>query len=407
MSNKTIIHFDLDAFFVSCERRLDSSLNNRPVIIGGTGSRGVVAAASYEARRYGVHSAMNMSLAKQLCPKAFVIRGNGGLYSKMSKEVTDILLEELPIVEKASVDEFYGDLTGMDKFFGCYKFSKELRAKIIHETGLPISFGLSINKTVSKVATGEAKPNNQMNVAQGYEKRFLAPLSIKKIPMVGDKTFKQFSLLGIREVGLVQQMPIERMISVFGKNGRIIWERCNGIDDSPIRPFYERKSISSERTYGKDTFDQDIIYTTLSAMAENLSFQLRRGNKLTSVVTVKIRYSDFQTYSKQLKIKHTSADHILIPTVIELFKKLYDRRVLVRLIGVRFSGLTEGHYQIDMFENTNKTVNLYKAMDLIRNKYGDHLVRRANTLGEGSRTIGNQGNPFDGRPPILLAHRHR
>jgi len=407
MKNKAIIHFDLDAFFVSCERRVDSSLNNKPVIIGGTGNRGVVTAASYEARRYGVHSAMNMKMARQLCPNAIYIRGNGGLYGKMSQEVTNILMEELPIVEKASVDEFYADLTGMDKFFGCYKFSKELRAKIIRETGLPISFGLSVNKTVSKVATGEAKPNNQMNIAHGYEKRFLAPLSIKKIPMVGDKTYKKFALMGIREVGLVQQMPLERMISVFGKNGRIIWERCNGIDESPIKPFHDRKSISSERTYGKDTFDQDIIYTTLSAMAENLAFQLRRGNKVASVVTVKIRYSDFQTYSKQLRIKHTAADHILIPTVMDLFNKLYNRRVLVRLIGVRFSGLAEGQYQIGMFENTNKTVNLYKAMDAIRNKYGDHLVRRANTLGEGSRTIGNQGNPFDGRPPVLLAHRHQ
>lgn len=404
---KAIIHFDLDAFFVSCERRVDSRLNNQPVIIGGTGNRGVVTAASYEARKFGVHSAMNMKMARQLCPHAIYIRGNGHLYGKMSQEVTEILTQNLPIVEKASVDEFYADLSGMDKFFGCYKFAKELRSKIIKETGLPISFGLSINKTVSKVATGEAKPNNQINVADGYEKTFLAPLSIKKIPMVGNQTYKTFSLLGIREVGLVQQMPLERMISVFGKNGKVIWERCNGIDDSPIKPFHERKSISSERTYGKDTFDQEMINTTILAMTENLAFQLRRGNKLTSTVMVKVRYSDFQTYSKQIKIKHTSADHILIPTVKELFEKLYDRRVLVRLVGVKFGGLADGHYQIDMFEDTNKTVNLYKAMDKIRDKYGDHYVRRAATLGKGSKTIGNQGNPFDGRPPVLLAHRHR
>ena len=405
--NKAIIHFDLDAFFVSCERRLDSSLNNKPVIVGGTGNRGVVTAASYEARKFGVHSAMNMKTARQLCPHAIYIRGNGSTYAKMSQEVTEILMETLPIVEKASVDEFYADLTGMDKFFGCYKFSTELRAKIIRETGLPISFGLSANKTVSKVATGEAKPNNQMNVANGLEKVFLAPLSIKKIPMVGDKTFKTFSLLGIRNVGLVQQMPVERMISVFGKNGRTIWERCCGIDDSPIKPFHERKSISSERTYGKDTFDQVVISTTITAMAENLAYQLRRGNKLTSVITVKVRYSDFQTYSKQLKIPRTAADHILIPTVLDLFNKLYDRRVLIRLVGVRFAGLAEGNYQIDMFENTNKTVNLYNAMDELRKRFGDSVVRRAATMGEGSKTIGGQGNPFDGKPPILLAHRHR
>ncbi|WP_298330667.1 DNA polymerase IV [uncultured Dokdonia sp.] len=404
---RTIIHFDLDTFFVSCERRLDSRLMGKPVIVGGTGDRGVVSAASYEARTFGVHSAMPIKVARQLCPNGIYIRGNGGTYSKMSKEVTQILQEELPVLEKASVDEFYGDLTGMDKFFGAYKYSKELRQRIMRETGLPISFGMSPNKTVSKVATGEAKPNNEIKIDPGYEKVFLAPLSIKKIPSVGQKTFTQFCNLGVRTVDLVQQMPVEMMASVFGKNGRIIWERCNGIDDSPIVEYHERKSISSERTYGQDTIDMVKLHTTITAMAENLAFQLRRGNKLTSVVTVKIRYSDFQTYSKQLRVPYTAADHVLIPTVTELFNKLNNCRMLIRLVGVRFGGLTEGHYQIDLFENTNKTVNLYKAMDELRNKYGDHSVRRANTIGEGSRTIGNQGNPFNGEPPILLAHRHQ
>ncbi|WGK64929.1 DNA polymerase IV [Croceiramulus getboli] len=404
---RTIIHFDLDTFFVSCERLLDSRLKGIPVIIGGTGDRGVVSAASYEARAYGVHSAMPMKMARQLCPEATYIRGNAGTYTKFSKMVTEILQEELPVVEKASVDEFYGDLTGMDRFFGCYKFSSELRHRIIKETGLPISFGLSANKTVSKVATGEAKPNNQMKVDTGYEKVFLNPLSIKKIPMVGKKTYRTFCNLGVRKVGLVQQMPVEMMTSVFGKNGRIIWQRANGIDESPLVPYHERKSISSERTYGQDTTDVKKLRTTIHAMAENLAFQLRRGNKLTSIITVKVRYSDFQTYSKQLKIPYTAADHNLIPKVLELFDRLYNRRLLIRLVGVRYSGLTEGHYQIDLFENTAKTVELYKAMDNIRLRYGDRSVMRAATLGEGSRTVGNQGNPFNGEPPILLAHRHQ
>ena len=404
---RTIIHFDLDTFFVSCERRLDSRLLGKPVIVGGTGDRGVVSAASYEARTYGVHSAMPIKIARQLCPDGIYIRGNGGTYSKMSQEVTQILQEELPVLEKASVDEFYGDLTGMDKFFGSYKYSKELRQRIMKETGLPISFGMSPNKTVSKVATGEAKPNNEIKVDPGYEKTFLAPLSIKKIPSVGQKTFVQFCNLGVRTVDLVQQMPVEMMTSVFGKKGRIIWERCNGIDNSPIIEYHERKSISSERTYGQDTIDIVKLHTTISAMAENLAFQLRRGNKLASIVTVKVRYSDFQTHSKQMRLPYTAADHILIPKVMELFTKLHNRRMLIRLVGVRFGGLAEGHYQIDLFENTNKTVNLYKAMDELRNKYGDHSVRRANTIGDGARTIGNQGNPFNGEPPILLAHRHQ
>lgn len=185
--NRNILHLDLDTFFVSCERLADSTLIGKPVIVGGTGDRGVVSAASYESRKFGVHSGMLMKMARQLCPQAIYIRGNAGIYTKYSKTVTEILQQQVPVLEKASVDEFYADLTGMDQFFGCYKFAKELRQKVIKETGLPISFGLSVNKTVSKVATNEAKPNNQLKVDAGFEKIFLEPLSIKKIPMVGKK----------------------------------------------------------------------------------------------------------------------------------------------------------------------------------------------------------------------------
>ncbi len=403
----TIAHFDLDTFFVSCERLLDSRLNNKPVIVGGTGDRGVVSAASYETRAYGVHSGMPMKMARQLCPNAVYIRGNASTYTKFSKQVTEILQGEVPVLEKSSVDEFYTDLTGMDRFFGCYKFASELRSKIIRETGLPISFGLSINKTVSKIATNEAKPNNQIKVDSGYEKAFLAPLSIKKIPMVGEKTYRTFCNMGIKDVHTVQQMPVEMMTSVFGKNGQMIWQRANGIDHSPIIAYHERKSISNERTYGQDTTNTILLKTTITAMAENLAFQLRRGGKLTSCVTMKIRYSDFQTYSKQLKIPYTSADHHLIPVVLELFEKLFNRRLLIRLVGVRYSGLTSGTYQMNLFDDEKRTVNLYKAMDEIRIRYGDRSIMRAATMGDGAATIGNFTNPFNGEPPIVLAHRNQ
>lgn len=404
---KKILHLDLDTFFVSCERLIDSGLIGKPVIIGGTGDRGVVSAASYETRPYGVHSGMPMKMARQLCPHAIVIRGNAGTYTKYSKQVTEILQGEVPVLEKASVDEFYADLSGMDRFFGCYKFASELRQKVIKESGLPISFGLSANKTVSKVATNEAKPNNQLRIDNGYEKPFLAPLSIKKIPMVGEKTFRTFCNMGIKKVQTVQQMPVEMMMSVFGKNGRTIWERANGIDRTPIIEYHERKSISSERTYGRDTIDVIKLKTTITAMAENLAFQLRRGGKLACVVTVKIRYSDFQTFSKQIKIPYTSADHHLVPVVHELFNKLYQRRLLIRLVGVKYGGLTSGTYQINLFDDEKKTVNLYSAMDKIRIRFGERSVMRASTLGEGARTIGNFSNPFNGEPPIVLAHRHQ
>ncbi len=394
---------DLDTFFVSCERLLDSRLKEKPILVGGTGDRGVVSAASYETRSFGVHSGMPMRMARQLCPEAIVIKGNAGTYTEYSKVVTEILKEEVPILEKSSIDEFYADLTGMDKYFGCYKFAKELRERIIKETRLPISFGLSINKTVSKVATGQAKPDNHMKIDKGTEKHFLAPLSIKKIPMVGNKTFQTLCHLGVKKVKTVQEMPVEMMESVFGKHGRSIWLKSNGIDNTALVQYYERKSISNERTFGKDTTDMKKLTSLIKAMAENLAFQLRNGQKLTSCIAVKIRYSDFNTHTKQLKIPYTAADHILIPKVIELFHQLYNKRLLIRLVGVKFSSLVSGNYQMSLFEDTQRTANLYLAMDKIRNRYGSRSVMRASTI--GVKTIGSMMNPFNGEPPIVLAHR--
>ncbi len=279
---RTIIHLDLDTFFVSCERLIDNRLIGKPVLIGGTSDRGVVASCSYEARRFGVHSAMPMRMARQLCPEAIVLKGNSGIYSKYSEQVSDIIKESIPLYEKTSVDEFYGDMSGMDKFFGCQKFASELRQRIIRESGLPISFGLSVNKTVSKVATGEAKPNNERNIPAGTEKSFLAPLSVKKIPMIGDTTYRVLCNLGVKRIQNIQEIPIEVMESVFGKNGIMMWKRANGIDNRPVIPYQERKSISTERTFDRDTIDIIKLETLIIAMAENLIFQLRRGNKLTA-----------------------------------------------------------------------------------------------------------------------------
>jgi len=402
---RTILHLDLDTFYVSVERLMDSSLQRKPLLVGGTSDRGVVAACSYETRTYGVHSGMSMKIAKELCPEAIVIKGNAGTYSKYSDIVTGIIKESVPVFEKSSIDEFYADLSGMDKFFGAYRYATELRQKVISETGLPISFGLSENKIVSKVATNEAKPNSQLKIEFGTEKPFLAPLSIKKIPMVGDKTYHMLRSLGIRYVKTIQEMPIEVMKGVLGVNGFTIWKRANGIDNTPVIPFSERKSISTERTFDRDTIDIYKLKNILIAMTENLSYQLRRGNKLTACIAVKIRYSDFNTHSKQLKIPYTSADHILIPKILELFEKLYQRRILVRLIGIRFSHLVSGNYQINLFDDDEKQLNLYQALDTIRIRYGDRSVIRAAAM--GSTTIGRMHNPFNGQPPVVLAHRKR
>lgn len=405
MHDRSIMHMDLDTFFVSCERLLDSRLNGLPVLIGGTSDRGVVAACSYEARVFGVHSAMPMRLAKQLCPEAIIIRGNSGTYMKKSEDVTAIIRESVPLFEKTSVDEFYCDLTGMDKFFGCHKFGHELREKIIKETGLPISFGLSANKTVSKIATGEAKPNNEKRIESGNEKIFLAPLSIKKIPMVGEKTYQSLRNMGISKIQTVQEMPIELMENAFGENGTTIWKKANGIDNSPVIAYQERKSISTERTFDRDTIDVVKLKGILLAMAENLAFQLRRGEKLTSCVTMKVRYSDFQTQTLQCRIPYTSADHILIPMVLELFEKLYNRRLLVRLVGVKFSHLVGGGYQINIFDDTEERINLYQAMDRMRTKYKDDRIVM-NAAGMEAKSIG-RWNPFNGEAPPLLANRRQ
>ena len=400
---KTILHLDLDTFYVSVERIINTELKNKPLLVGGTSDRGVVAACSYETRGFGVHSGMPMKMAKELCPEAVVIRGNAGTYSKYSDVVTEIIKEHVPLFEKSSIDEFYADLSGMDRFFGCYRYASEMRKRIIHETGLPISFGLSVNKVVSKVATNEAKPNNQLKIDFGHEKPFLAPLSIKKIPMVGDKTYQTLRNLGIRKVQTVQEMPMDIMQRVLGANGAVIWKRANGIDHTPVIPFHDRKSISTERTFDRDTIDVNKLRGILIAMTENLAYQLRRGDKLTACIAVKIRYSDFNTYSKQLRIPYTSADHVLISKILELFQSLYNKRMLVRLVGIRFSHLVSGNYQINLFEDTEETLNLYQAMDYVRKRFGDRSVFRASAM--GAKTIGRMHNPFNGLPPVVLAHR--
>ncbi|GIV32481.1 MAG: DNA polymerase IV [Chitinophagales bacterium] len=400
--HRSIIHLDLDSFFVSCERKYNPRLAGRPVVVGGTSARGVVASCSYEARRYGIYSAMPMQLARQLCPHAIIIRGDSSLYSKESETVTQIIREMSPVFEKSSIDEFYIDASGMDKFFGCYKWAQELREKIIRETGLPVSFGLATNKTVAKVGTGEAKPNNHRQIACGEEKAFLAPLSVRKIPMVGPQTYHLLRSLGIEYVKTVQQMPPEILESVLGQNGVTLWRKAQGIDPTPVIPYHERKSISIERTFEHDTCDIVKLKSILTAMAENLAYQLRNDNKLTACITVRIRYSDFHTQSKQKRIPYTAADHTLIATTLDLFNDLYNRRVLIRLIGVAFSHLVGGRHQIDLFEEDMRLLNLYQAMDNIRNRHGQDAVKRAVAI--GSRGIGRM-NSFNGMPPVIPAHR--
>lgn len=375
--DRQIVHIDLDSFFVSVERLINPRLEGKPVLVGGSGDRGVVASCSYEARSFGVHSAMPMRTARILCPEAIIVRGDFAQYSKYSDIVTEIIREDVPLYEKTSIDEFYIDLTGMERFFGTYKLATELRQRITRETNLPISFALSSNKTVSKVGTGEAKPNGQKQIPFGTEKGFLAPLSIRKIPMVGDKTYSLLSGMGVRQIHTLQEMPIELLQQVLGDNGSVIWRKANGIDQSPVIPYSERKSISSERTFEKDTIDVVALKGIMLGLTEKLAFQLRTEQKLTACVTVKIRYSDFNTYTMQSRIPYTSLDKILIDKVMDLFDKLYQKRMLIRLIGIRFSHLVQGGHQYQLFENTIEQLELLRAMDKIRLRYGKNAISRA------------------------------
>jgi DNA polymerase-4 len=408
MRERNIVHLDMDTFFVSVERLRDSSLVGKPVIIGGLSDRGVVASCSYEARQYGVHSAMPMKLARNLCDDAIIIRGDSEMYTKYSRLVTDVIAEEAPLYEKASIDEHYIDISGMDRFFGCMQWTHELRQKIIRHTGLPISYGLSVNKTVSKIATGEAKPNGELEVVKSRVIPFLSPLSIRKIPMIGDKTYHLLRSMGIQTVRTLQDMPVEMMEKVLGKNGNEVWRRANGIDAAPVRPYSERKSISTERTFEKDSINvvhmQELLVSMVErlayvvSMVERLAYDLRKKQKLTACITVKIRYSNFDTHTLQKHIPYTSFDHVLIEAAKELFDRLYKRRILIRLIGVKLSHLVGGVQQLDLFEDTPEMIRLYLALDKLRNRYGKKSIRRAVGISNREKMKEEEDESRPGKP---------
>jgi DNA polymerase-4 len=390
LNKRHIVHIDLDSFFVSVERKFDPSLNGKPVIIGGSSQRGVVASCSYEARKFGIHSAMPSAQAYKLCPHAIFLPGSYGRYSDASREVTEIIAGAVPLFQKTSVDEFYIDLTGMDKYYDCYKIASDLRQKVIRETGLPISFGMSSNKTISKMATNQAKPNGQLLVPHGKEREFLAPLNINKIPMLGEKTCQKLYQYGLEKIADLQRTDVRFLETIFGKMGRYIWEKANGLDDSEIIPHSDRKSISTENTFHTNVADKKTLEAVLVSMTEELAFKLRKENRLASCMAIKIRYANFETHTLQEKIALTSADHILIPGIKNLLARAWNQSRPIRLIGVKLSQLCQGNYQINLFEDNEERLNLYHALDKINFKYGEKTICRA-----AGMEIGTRGsNPF-------------
>lgn len=377
MYQKAILHLDMDAFFASVEIKKNSRLAGIPLIVGGASGRGVVSSCSYEARHFGIHAGMPMAMALRRCPTAKVVKGDYEDYEKHSGIVTEIIAEEGPIFEKASIDEFYLDISGMDRYIGCLQWSKELWQRIKKETGLPLSAGLATNKLVSKVRAGESKPNGSGCVETGRERAFLAPLPVRKIPSIGRETARKLSLLGIRKTGTLSQIPVELLEREFGKPGREIHRRANGIDHRPVIPYTERKSFSAERTFQSDTIDVEFLHRKLRDMTMKLSYEMRQAGKLTAGVTVKIRYTDFNTYTRSQRIKFTAHDQQLLPVAEKLFTELFTRRQCIRLIGIRFDRLAAGHTQLDLFTDTQEDSRLLQALDKVRRRFGAGAVGKA------------------------------
>lgn len=380
-----IAHFDLDSFFVSVEVLNDPSLKGKPVIVGGSRERGVVTSCSYEARKFGVHSAMPMNRAMKLCPHAIVVRGTRGEYSRYSRWVTDIIAAKAPLFEKASIDEFYLDLTGMDRFFDPYQWTIDLRSEIIEKTQLPISFGLATNKMIAKIATDEAKPNGYLFVQPGMEKQFLAPLPVNKFPGVGEHTFLTLKSMGIHTIRDLANTPVAMLEKKLGKYGADLWQKSQGRHFGEVHAYHEAKSISTENTFEENITDEERLLSELVRMTEKVAFELRQDEKLTGCIAVKVRYPDFETTSRQTTIDYTLRDDELIPVAIDLFHKLYRKGQPVRLLGVRLSELTQHPVQASLFDDAEKKNKLYKAIDDVKNTFGKTSLKKARTLGSGKR----------------------
>lgn len=375
-----IAHLDLDSFFVSVEVLNNPSLQGKAVIVGGTRERGVVTTCSYEARKFGVRSGMAMKQAMQLCPHAILARGTRGMYSKYSRWVTEIIAAKAPLFEKASIDEFYIDLTGMDKFFNPLQWTIELREQIINETKLPISFGLSSNKMVSKIATDEAKPNGFLFIQPGKEKEFLAPLPVNKFSGVGEHTFKKLKSMDIFLIGDILKFDIKILENELGKWGTALYHKAQGISNSEIHQWHQSKSISNENTFGENISNREDLLKQLVKQTEKVAYELRNDKMWCGCISVKIRYPNFETTQKQQTIDYTFSDDELIPTAIKLFDKLWKKGSPVRLLGVRVSELTNHSVQTNLFENSEKKSNLYKAIDDVKNRFGKDYLSKARVI---------------------------
>ena len=384
-TKRQILHMDLDTFFVSVERLMDPKLASKPVIVGGSPfERGVVAGCSYETRAYGVHSAMPLRQAFRLCPNAVFLRGHYSHYGEYSKLVKEILTEIAPQIEKSSVDEFYLDLTGCERLKGnTLKWAKEIQRTVTGETNLPLSFGLAANKLVAKVATTQYGKHSEFKgyeVTAGAEGSFLAPLPIRALPSIGEVTEQTLLSYGMHRVGQIAQTPISLLQRLFGKTGKRLYEYSNGIDLSPILPQSEKKSISRENTFSEDTFEVEKIVSTLHMLCSDLSEELRSSTVLAKKISVKLRYSDFNTVSKTQSVSYTNSTQDIYRIAEILLRKVWTRRIRVRLIGVEASDFIDDLAQFYLFTEGKKEKEIDTVVDSLNRKYGNNSILYASHL---------------------------
>lgn len=385
---RQILHIDMDAFFVSVEEVRDPSLTGKPVIVGGDpNGRGVVAAASYAAREYGIHSAMPLATARRLCPHAIFLRGSHGVYGEFSSRVFDVLDKYSPSVEPMSLDEAYLDLTGCERLHGpTLNTAERIRNQIKETVGINASIGIAANKLLAKIASDYAKPSGMLWIPQGQERKFLAPLPMGRLPGIGPKSEQQFQRMGIKTIGQLAALPRELLEDVYGKYGADLFLKARGIHNSPVLKREDTRSIGRETTLESDSIDRAFLESTLSYLVEKAAAQLRDSGLRARCVTLKLRYSDFKTVTRSRKLcEAVCEDHVIYATAARLFGELFTRRTRVRLVGVSLSSLTPGRStQTDLFENVSPEQwdRLYRGIDRIRHKYGFHSILRGRSWSE-------------------------
>jgi DNA polymerase-4 len=385
MAERTIIHIDLDSFFVSVERVLNPDLNGKPVVVGGSPDRrGVVATASYEARKFGLHSAMPLVTAARLCPHAIFIEGNFARYREFSRKFMAILNDFSPFIEPGGLDEAYLDVTGFESLHGTiHEMANSIKQRIKTELGLPASIGIASCKIVAKVASDYSKPDGLVEVPNGGEREFLAPLAVDKLPGVGKQAVKVLKNLGIHTIGDLSHTPIHTLTECFGIAGEAMKRHANGIDDSQVLPPGEAKSISRETTFGDDTRDRSFLEDILWVQSEKVGADLRKTGKQAKCVALKLRYADFSTITRSYTLQESiDGDRAIFETGVELLDKaLAVERRAVRLIGIGVSHLVEASQQSNLFASSNKRlVELNRVIDRIRDRYGFTAIQSARAI---------------------------